>query len=185
MNRTLHPNERRYAHTVQECHDVMRRLKCGQERELQLDKLCRHHTGFRSFRDLITAPGYRPSCRMDNAAHRQIAVAYDEQMQFLGDERRAFRSGEPLPLENSQRGRLFLNQGWRDTVVLAVTDDRALLVYGMPNGREFLLDVPRNFPLSHITEWDEPGARGTVRNIAQKTAPKRWRAAVDAYFQGA
>ena len=60
------------------------------------DRMCRQHTSFDCFLDLLTAPaGYRPSIRIDltgREGHR-LARAYDRTQTAWGDPRRAFASG--------------------------------------------------------------------------------------------
>lgn len=66
----------------------------------RLDALTLHHTAFRSFRDLLEAPGgYCPSLRTESAIladhHRELiklADAYDAAQAERRDRRRAIRS---------------------------------------------------------------------------------------------
>lgn len=65
-----------------------------------LDAICRRHTGFASFLDLLTAPaGYRPSLRLDLIGREGAmpARAYDQVQARWGDQRRAFVSGKIAP----------------------------------------------------------------------------------------
>ena len=62
-----------------------------------LDMLCRRHTSFRSFLELLTAPaGYRPSIRLDLLGRdgAALARAYDRTQAKWGDTRRAFVTGQ-------------------------------------------------------------------------------------------
>lgn len=56
-----------------------------------VDALTRTYTAFRSFADLTTgtAPDYRPT--LTGARTRELADAYDAEMERRGDARRAFR----------------------------------------------------------------------------------------------
>ena len=62
-----------------------------------LDAICRKHTAFPSFLDLLTATaGYRPSIRLDLMGRDGVVLAraYDRMQARWGDPRRAFVSGE-------------------------------------------------------------------------------------------
>ncbi len=64
-----------------------------------LDRICRAHTAFASFLDLLTAPaGYRPSIRLDLTGRdgERLARAYDAAQAAWGDPRRAFVTGAPI-----------------------------------------------------------------------------------------
>ena len=60
-----------------------------------LDQICRAHTGFETFLDLLVAAGgYRPSIRLDLMGREGVSLAraYDRVQARLGDPRRAFVS---------------------------------------------------------------------------------------------
>jgi len=64
-----------------------------------LDAICRRHTGFTSFLELLTAPaGYCPSIRLDLAGREgaMLARAYGRMQARSGDKRRAFVTGHPV-----------------------------------------------------------------------------------------
>jgi len=72
-----------------------------------LDRLCRAHTAFDTFLDLLTAPaGYRPSLRLDLMGRDglRLARAYDAAQAAWGDPRRAFVTGA-LPPRGGGGGR--------------------------------------------------------------------------------
>jgi hypothetical protein len=61
-----------------------------------LDRICRTHTAFARFLDLVTAPaGYCPSIRLDLMGRDgvRLARAYDATQAAWGDPRRAFVTG--------------------------------------------------------------------------------------------
>ena len=73
-------------------------FRCGRSRELIADALTVRHTAFDSFEALCTAKGsYRPSLCMRNPERIWLANYYDEVMQEVGDERRAYRYGAETP----------------------------------------------------------------------------------------
>ena len=74
-----------------------------------LDAICRKHTAFPSFLDLLTATaGYRPSIRLDLMGRDGVVLAraYDRMQARWGDPRRAFVSGDPprRPLNIQEAG---------------------------------------------------------------------------------
>jgi len=62
-----------------------------------LNKITRENSAFAGFADLVnTKGGYRPSLCMDEAVLVELADAYDEHMEWIGDDRRAFRYGHGI-----------------------------------------------------------------------------------------
>ena len=69
------------------------------DKETHLTNLVRRHTGFISFADMLNAfPTYRPSLNTKTNHYHgaqkeliELADAYDEAMEALGDPRRAYR----------------------------------------------------------------------------------------------
>ena len=67
-----------------------RKAKAGRAR---LDRITRTLTAFKSFQELLDAPGgYFPSLRAGSLFHTVLAGAYDKAQAKRGDTRRAFRS---------------------------------------------------------------------------------------------
>lgn len=65
-----------------------------------LDAICRRHTAFSSFLELLTAAAeYRPSIRLDLLGREgaMLAAAYDRVQAAWGDPRRAFVTGSVRP----------------------------------------------------------------------------------------
>lgn len=62
----------------------------------RLDDLLSRETAFANFDELLTARGnYRPSIKVDTDDRLELADAYDAAMAARGDDRRAYRYGEP------------------------------------------------------------------------------------------
>lgn len=61
----------------------------------RLDEITRENSAFASFTDLVNAEGnYRPSlCMTESFDLVELADGYDEHMERIGDDRRAFRYG--------------------------------------------------------------------------------------------
>lgn len=149
---------------------------------MNVDALIRSNTAFRDLADMLNAAGsYRPSCDVSQPVMRQIADAYDAAQEARGDDRRAYRYGDPkqrawtdapAKLSKGDGGRVWANQGKRDAYVIAVADGRALIEYEMPAGRTFLWDVPDTARFRDLA--NNIGVEH-VRNVSASNPPKRWR----------
>lgn len=143
-----------------------------------LDALIARNTGFTSMADMLNASGnYRPTCCVADKAMLEIADAYDAEQAKRGDPRRAFRYGDPYQPELVRKpaGRVWVNQAKRTAHVVATNDTHALIVYTMPNGRDYYWEVPIDITWAELRN---DGYGQHVRNINQTRPPKRWAAAI-------
>lgn len=142
-----------------------------------LDGLTIKHTAFPNFRDMVEShPGYRPTICCDRPQLTALADAYDRAQQARGDDRRAYRYREESPaavfqpprLRPGQRKRYFRNQADRWADVLAVVGDKALIVYEMPSGVEYM-----NFVAA-----DGSDEAGKYQAVSIKGLSAKWRSAI-------
>lgn len=154
-----------------------------------IDALVRDNTGFSSLDDMLNAAGhYRPSCDVSRANMRAIADAYDAAQAARGDERRAYRYNRGPRV--GDRGEVWSNQANRACEVIAThAEDTSgalmLLVYTMPNGREYFLECPHVALRALADDNGYESVRYSCKPIAVKSAPIRWRAAIAAHLGGA
>jgi hypothetical protein len=66
-------------------------------------------------------------------------------------------------MEQNDQVWIHVNRGWREAVVLAVLDGKALLEYEMPNGSTALRVVPQD---TDDEMW--------YRNVSYRSLPKKW-----------
>lgn len=100
-----------------------------------LDRICREHTAFQSFAQLVAARGYRPSIDMREPWGPRLADAYDAAMSVREDTRRAYRyGGKPAAPTRTER----MAQSYRITYngfTIAVKrdfGDQPFLIDGLP-----------------------------------------------------
>lgn len=149
----------------------------------ELDIITRENSGFTSFRDLVDSfPHYTPTIDVSTRDRLVLACAYDHHQAARGVPNRAYRRGTPPAPATPKLFRglvagdavtVFRNQGDRDGHVLAVRGDKALIIYEMPSGVEYMNIVAADGS-------DEPGCYSTV---SPKALSKAWRDAVEAQGQ--
>ncbi len=134
-----------------------------------LNRTCDHYTAFATFEELLAADGYRPSLDISIRALLDLADAYDLEMEYRKDPRRAYRYGG-RKLEERGRGTLYVNQGLRDADVVTIRNGKALIGYTMPNGRDYLWEVDDGLT------WEELrySIRAKYRTVSEKVARKRY-----------
>ena len=66
---------------------------------------------------------------------------------------------------------IYVNQDWRDAVVLATIGAEALLEYVMPSGRSALRRVPKNYRKERFVQPD-PGR--PYKHMSYRAIPKVW-----------
>jgi len=79
-------------------------------RQAKLDRICRAHSGFRSFQELLEAKGsYRPTLYTWILDLAYLADCYDSAMAAQGDDRRTYRYGDDR-IQIKARNRAFRRQ---------------------------------------------------------------------------
>jgi len=71
---------------------------------------------------------------------------------------------------------IWVNQGWRDAVVMACIGPEAIIEYVMPSGRSALRKIPRNVRFDSRFGHDLPTL--PYKNVSYRQIPKVWLLAI-------